>query len=104
MGFKEQSSLYYCTYQKRGFRRLWLTFHPPAGADQVVNKASLACVSAPMVPFLEGSVLSLHIQVIAILIGYSSLRYAGFSLQWLLLLRNTGSRRAGFSSCGTWAP
>ena len=32
--------------------------------------------------------------------GYSSLRCAGFSLRWLLLLRSTGSRRAGFSSCG----
>ena len=32
--------------------------------------------------------------------GYSSLRCAGFSLQWLLLLQSTGSRRAGFSSCG----
>ena len=31
--------------------------------------------------------------------GYSSLRCAGFSLRWLLLLRSTGSRRAGFSSC-----
>ena len=28
---------------------------------------------------------------------------AGFSLQWLLLLRNTGSRRSGFSSCSTGA-
>ena len=27
--------------------------------------------------------------------GYSSLRRAGFSLRWLLLLRSTGSRRAG---------
>ena len=35
--------------------------------------------------------------------GYSSLRCAGFSLQWLLLLRSTGSRCAGFGSCGTWA-
>ena len=35
--------------------------------------------------------------------GYSSLRCAGFSLQWLLLLRSTGSRCAGFNSCGTWA-
>ena len=33
--------------------------------------------------------------------GYSSLRCAGFSLQWLLLLRSTGSRCAGFSSCDT---
>ena len=30
---------------------------------------------------------------------YSSLRCAGFSLQWLLLLRSTGSRHSGFSSC-----
>ena len=35
--------------------------------------------------------------------GYSSLPCAGFSLRWLLLLRSTGSRHAGFSSCGTWA-
>ena len=27
----------------------------------------------------------------------------GFSLQWRLLLQSTGSRRAGFSSCGSWA-
>ena len=33
--------------------------------------------------------------------GYSSLQCAGFSLQWLLLLWGTGSRRAGFSSCNT---
>ena len=32
---------------------------------------------------------------------HSLLWRAGFSLQWLLLLRSTGSRRAGFSSCGT---
>ena len=35
--------------------------------------------------------------------GYSSSRCAGFSLQWLLLLRSMGSRHAGFSSCGLWA-
>ena len=35
--------------------------------------------------------------------GYSSLQCAGFSLWWLLLVRSTGSRRVGFSSCGTWA-
>ena len=33
----------------------------------------------------------------------SSLRCAGFSLQWLLLLQSMGSRHADFSSCGTWA-
>ena len=35
--------------------------------------------------------------------GYSSLWCAGFSLQWLLLLWSTGSRHAGFRSCGTQA-
>ena len=35
--------------------------------------------------------------------GYSSLRCAGFSLRWLLLLQSTGSRRTGFSSCGSRA-
>ena len=35
--------------------------------------------------------------------GCSSLRCAGFSLRWLLLLRSTGSRRVGFSTCGTRA-
>ena len=34
--------------------------------------------------------------------GYSSLWCTGFSLQWLLLLRSTGSGRLGFSSCGSW--
>ena len=33
---------------------------------------------------------------------YSSLQCAGFSLRWLLLW-STGSRRVGFSSCGTQA-
>ena len=32
--------------------------------------------------------------------GYSSLRYTGFSLWWLLLLRSTSSRQTGFSSHG----
>ena len=35
--------------------------------------------------------------------GYSLLRRAGFSLQWLLLLQSMGSRHAGFSSCGARA-
>ena len=35
--------------------------------------------------------------------GYSSWWCAGFSLRWLLLLHSTGSRHAGFSSCGTRA-
>ena len=34
---------------------------------------------------------------------YSSLQCAGFSLWWLLLLQSSGSRHAGFSSCGPQA-
>ena len=45
-----------------------------------------------------------RLSLVAVSEGYSSLkRCAGFSLRWLLLLRSTGSRRTGFSSCGTWA-
>ena len=43
------------------------------------------------------------LSLVAVSGGYSSLRCTGFSLRWLLLLRSTGSRRAGFSSCGTRA-
>ena len=35
--------------------------------------------------------------------GYSALQCTGFPLSWVLLLQSTGSRRMGFSSCGTWA-
>ena len=35
--------------------------------------------------------------------GYSSLWCAGFSLQWLLLLKSTDSRVHGLSSCGSRA-
>ena len=35
--------------------------------------------------------------------SYTSLRCTSFSLQWLLLLHSTGSRRVSFSSCGTRA-
>ena len=35
--------------------------------------------------------------------GYSSLQCVGFSLWWLLLLRSSGFRPVGFSSCGSWA-
>ena len=35
--------------------------------------------------------------------GYSSLQCTDFSLRWLLLLRGTGCRHVGFSSCSMWA-
>ena len=50
-----------------------------------------------------GCVAAHELSLVAESEGYSSLRCTGFSLRWLLLLRSTGSRRAGFSSCGARA-
>ena len=52
---------------------------------------------------IGSSLLRAGFSLVAASGGYSSLRCAGFSLQWLLLLQSTGSRHTGFSSCGTWA-
>ena len=41
--------------------------------------------------------------LVAVSGSYSSMRCTGFSSWWLLLLRSTGSRRVGFSSCSTRA-
>ena len=41
------------------------------------------------------------ISLVAASRGHSSLRCVGFSLRWPLLLQSTGSRHAGFSSCGS---
>ena len=43
------------------------------------------------------------LSLVAVSRGYSLLRCASFSLQWLLLLRSMGSRRVSFSGCGAWA-
>ena len=43
------------------------------------------------------------LSLVAVSGDYSSLRCAGFSLWWLLLLRSTGSRCMDFSSCGARA-
>ena len=49
------------------------------------------------------SVAARGLSLVAASGGHSSLQCAAFSLRWLLLLRSTGSRRAGFGSCGSWA-
>ena len=48
-------------------------------------------------------IVALGLSLVAASRGCSSLRCVGFSLQWLLLLRSTGSRHTGFSSCGSQA-
>ena len=40
---------------------------------------------------------------LGLLFSCGSLCSTGFSLWWLLLLWNTGSRHTGFSSCSSWA-
>ena len=48
-----------------------------------------------------GLLLGMDFSLVAVNGGYSSLWRAGFSLRWLFLLQSTGSRRVGFSSCGS---
>ena len=46
--------------------------------------------------------IAMHrLSLVALSRGYSSLWCTSFSLQWLLLLRNIGSKCIGFSSCGS---
>ena len=44
-----------------------------------------------------------RLSLVAVSRGYSLLCYAGFSLQWLLLLQSMHSRCFSFSGCGLWA-
>ena len=44
-----------------------------------------------------------RLSLVAVSGGYSLLPCTRFSLRWLLLLRSSGSRHAGFSSCGARA-
>ena len=49
--------------------------------------------------YTESSLLP-GLSLVAVSGGHSSLQCEDPSLQWLLLLQGTGSRRSGFSSCG----
>ena len=48
-------------------------------------------------------VVAHRLYLVATIGGYSVLRYAGFSLQWLLLLQSISSRCTGIRSCGLQA-
>ena len=52
---------------------------------------------------IGSSLLRAGFSLVVVSGGYSSLRCAGFSMRWLLLLRSMGSRCTGFSSCGMQA-
>ena len=60
--------------------------------------------SNPIFFFFAGRGWTLHWVFVAVL-GLSLVAVSGgySSLRWLLLLRSTGSRRTGFSSCSMWA-
>ena len=48
--------------------------------------------------------VSLHgLSLVVVSRGHSLVWCTSFSLQWFLLFWSTGSRRMGFSSCGSWA-
>ena len=47
-------------------------------------------------------VTACRLSLVTVSEGYSLLQCAGFSLQWLLLLQNAGSRVCGFHSRGMW--
>ena len=63
-----------------------------------LSKAKVTALTIPiwMIFFCSSS-------LIAVSRGCSSFRRLGFSSQCFLLLQSTGSRHAGFSSCGTQA-
>ena len=52
---------------------------------------------------IESLLLRAGFSLVVVSRGDSSLRCAGFSLRWLLLLQSTSARHAGFSSCVTRA-
>ena len=81
-------------------------------------KIVIACIITPFVFFLIYKfiylfiiyfwlhwvfVAALGLSLVAASGGYASLQCMGFSLRRLLLLRSTGSRHEGFSSCGARA-
>ena len=86
-----------------------------SGATEILQEGYLPeklCYCLPIIfLFIHSFILWLRwvfvaargLSLVAVSGGYSSLRCTGFSLPWLLLLRSTGSRHAGFSSCGMWA-
>ena len=92
--------LYYLTALGR-MNQTAITFQPGSSFFFFFNKFILLFI------YLFLAVLGLcccaRVSVVATSGGYSSLWCVGFSLQWFHLLQNTGSRRTGFSSCGTWA-
>ena len=69
----------------------------------IVNFPLLACLFIYLSIYfrLHGVFVAAHgLSLVAASGDSSSVWCVGFSLQWLLLLWSTGSRSAGFSSCG----
>ena len=77
------------------------------GASRLLGFLCFFCfVFKFIILFIFGCIgpLLLHgLSLVAASRSCSSLRCAGFSSCWLLLLQSTGSSCVGFSSCGSWA-
>ena len=90
---------------------------PSLAANNIINLISVLiiwrcpCVESSLVYYVYAGTShyfgctgsSLLCRGFAVSRGYSSMQETCFSLWWFLLLQNTGSRRVGFSSCGTQA-
>ena len=83
----------------------------PIFANLIYEKYLLSCMST-FIYFFKFIYFRLHRVFVAVHGlspvaengGHSSFRHSGPSLRCLLLLRSTGSRLPGFSSCGSGAP
>ena len=86
--------------------------HPEKGSDELtippnptaLNKLYFFKINLFIYFWLRWVFIAIHGPPLVVASGgHSSLWCAGLSLRWLLLLRSTGSRHAGFRSCGTRA-
>ena len=77
-----------------------LAYPSPSPCPQVHSLVGLRLYSCLAPRFF---IAAHRLSLVAVNRGYSSLWCTGFSLRWLLLLWSTGSRRTGFSSCGSRA-
>ena len=74
-----------------------ITFPPTVQKGSLFSTPSPAFVICRLYLFIFGCVGSSLLRT-----DFLQLWHMGFSLRWLLLLRSTGSRLTGFSSCGSW--
>ena len=96
--------LFWSLFEAVTLRSVFFTHHRPLCLENAGDAAFLSLFFFKCIYFYFWLrwvfVAARRLSLVAASRGYSFLRCAGFSLRWLLC---TGSRRPGFSSCGTWA-